>query len=220
MKNLLWLVVFVMGCSVEGPIGRTGPKGDKGDPGIPGTSCLAQTVIGGVNILCGNNAPVFVRDGTDGVNGNDGSNGTNGNDGANGAPGIPGTGCTVTVILPSVGNPTGGAQVTCGLTSAIIINGASSAQAAAYNVVETIDPCLASGGQDEVFLRTASGKLIALFVDNASALTARLSYINDGVNYQTTDSQHCLFSVATDGLGVRTITWTSPVSGSKQWQTY
>lgn len=208
MRYVLWIMVFVSGCSVEGPIGKTGPKGDKGDPGIPGTTCLAQTVIGGVNILCGNNAPVFVRDGTDGLNG---TNGTNG---------IPGTGCTVITILPSVGNPTGGAQVTCGLTSAIIINGASSASAAAYNVVETIDPCGASGGQDEVFLRTASGALIALFVDSSSALTARLSYLKDGINYQTTDSQSCQFNVTTNGSGLRTITWTSPTGGSKSWQTY
>lgn len=211
MRYVLWIMVFVSGCAVEGQIGKTGLKGDKGDPGIPGTTCLAQTVIGGVNILCGNNAPVFVRDGT---NGQDGLNGQNG------SIGLPGTSCTIITILPSVGNPTGGAQVTCGITSAIIINGASSASAAAYNVVETIDPCGASGGQDEVFLRTASGALIALFVDNGSALTARLSYIKDGIGYQTTDSQSCQFSVATNGSGLRTITWTSPVSGSKNWQTY
>ena len=143
-----------------------------------------------------------------------------GQQGTQGDKGNPGSNCTVLTLLPSHDNPTGGASITCGDTNVVVINGASSGQSASYNVVETIDPCGSSGNQDEVFLRTASGALIALFTDSSSALTARLSYINDGVGYQTTDSQHCTFSVSTDPNGLRTISWTSPVSGSKSWQTY
>lgn len=203
--------------------GKTGPqgiKGDKGDPGIPGTSCIAQIVSGGLNILCGDAPPVFLANGLDGVDGNDGS------PGLDGLPGIPGTSCTVTTLLPTHDNPTGGAQITCGSATAIVVNGAAGGAAAAYTVVASVDPCGPSGGQDEVFLRMASGALVALFVDNSSALTARLSYINDGVNYHTTDSQNCTFSLSTTApvtvgaVGLRNITSTSPIALVESWDTY
>lgn len=212
MKNVLFLLFLVVlsGCGIKGDRGEVGPKGDKGDPGIPGTSCTSVLVPGGINIICGSNPPVFLRDGADGA------------PGLQGPVGLPGTSCTVTTLLPSHDNPTGGAQITCGSQSAVVINGAAGGSGAAYVIVGSIDPCGASSptSQDEIFLRMASGALVSLFTENSSALTARLSYIKDGSNYQTTDSQHCLFSLATDINGVRTITYTSPVTGSESWQTY
>lgn len=212
MKNIIHISIFLIlfnACAGHtGGQGVAGPQGPKGDPGVPGTSCVAQITTGGVNILCGTNPAVFLADGT------------NGAPGLQGPVGLPGTSCSVTTLLPSHDNPTGGAQITCGSQSAIVINGASGSSSAAYVIVGSIDPCGPSGGQDEIFLRMASGALVALFVDNGSALTARLSYIKDGVGYQTTDSQHCNFNLSTNVNGLRTILYTSPVSGSNSWQTY
>lgn len=215
MRNTLSAFAFLMILSScvgpKGQQGLVGPQGPKGDPGIPGTSCVAESTTGGVNILCGTNPTVFLADG---INGNDGA------PGLQGPIGIQGTSCTVTTLLPSHDNPTGGAQITCAEQSAIVINGATSGSSSAFVIVSSIDPCGASGGHDEVFLRMASGALVALFVDNGSALTARLAFLHDGIGYQSTDSQHCNFSLTTDENGLRTINYTSPVVGSESWQTY
>lgn len=140
-------------------------------------------------------------------------------DGLNGTAGSNGNGCTLTTVSPSSDAPNGGALVSCGGISVLIFNGAPGVSAAAYTIVATVDPCGPSGGHDEVFLRMASGALVALFSDNASGDNSRLSYTNDGVNYVTTDGQYCMFNVATTS-GTRTITWTSPVSGSESWPIY
>lgn len=156
--------------------------------------------------------------------GDAGSQGIPGSPGLPGAPGTPGQDCNVVTLLPSHDNPTGGAQITCGSNSVIVVNGAAGAAAAAFTIIGSIDPCGASGGQDEIFLLMASGALVALYVDNSSALTARLSYIRDGVGYTTTDNSGCQFNLTTDVAGLRTIQYTSAVTPgsplSQSWQTY
>lgn len=157
--------------------------------------------------------------------GDAGSQGIPGSPGLPGAPGTPGQDCNVTTLLPSHDNPTGGAQITCGSNSVIVVNGASGAAGAtSFVIVGSIDPCGPSGGQDEIFLLMASGAVVALYTDGSSALTARLSYIRDGVGYTTTDTSGCQFNLSTDGTGLRTIQYTSAVApGSpltQSWQTY
>lgn len=147
--------------------------------------------------------------GESGIDGNRGSDGPSGN---NGADGRSGTNCNVTTLAPSDGVPFGGSLITCEDSSSIVFNGSTSLQ----TVVGEIDPCGPSGGHDEVFLRLGNGDLIALFVDNGSALTARLSFLKDGVNYQTTDSQHCNFILTTTG-NQRSIISTSPVAITETW---
>lgn len=145
--------------------------------------------------------------------------------GARGPAGNDGVSCTVITLLPSHDNPTGGAQITCGSNSVIVINGASGTNgSASYVIVGSVDPCGPYGAFDEIFLRMASGQLVALYVQSSDALTARLSYIADGVNLHTTDTQTCYFNLTTDVSGVRTIQYTSAVvSGSplsESWQVY
>lgn len=201
MKKLLLFSLILAGC---GPL-----MSKNGYNGVPGTSCTAQTVIGGVNIICGDNPPVFLA---------------NGSTGSTGPQGPQGNSCSVTTLSPSHDNPTGGAKIDCGSTSAIVINGAAGGAGAAYTIVGSIDPCGPSGGFDEVFLRMASGQLVALFTDSSSALTSRLAFIRDGVNLQTTDGQHCSFNLTTNSSGVRVINYTSSVVAGtptfEQWQTY
>lgn len=199
---------------IPGPQGPKGDKGDKGDQGFPGdtgkdgdtglggTNCTIESVVGGANITCGNSV-VFIS------NGINGSNGTNG------------TSCSVVELAQSHDNPTGGAAITCGLSTVIVINGASGEDgAAAYAVVGSVDACGPSGGYDEIFLRLASGALVALFTASSDATTARLTYLMDDVSYTTTDSQHCHFNIHTDIAGLRTISTTSPTITSESWQTY
>src|SRR6266850_1170174 len=89
--------------------------------------------------------------------------GHTGGQGGVGLTGPSGTSCTVTTLLPSHDNPTGGALLSCGSQSVVVVNGAANGTSAAYTVVGSIDPCGASNsGQDEIFLRMASGALIAL----------------------------------------------------------
>lgn len=52
--------------------GETGPIGATG---APGKSCTATAVSGGLNVTCGNDAPVFLANGEDGQDGKDGLNG-------------------------------------------------------------------------------------------------------------------------------------------------
>lgn len=206
--------------------GPQGPSGKNGTNGKNGTSCVSEQFADHVTITCGDYDPVVVMNGKDGVKGDKGDTGsqgpqgTAGTNGTNGTNGQDGQSCHVIQLLPSHDNPTGGAKITCGTDSVIVVNGAAGADAAAYTIVGTVDPCGPSGGQDEVFLRMASGNLVALFVDNGSALTARLSYIRDGVGYKTTDSQACTFSLATNASGVRTITYGFGTPLSESWQTY
>lgn len=157
--------------------------------------------------------------------GETGASGAPGMPGIPGLPGLPGQGCDVTTLAPSHDTPTGGALISCGVNSVIVVNGASGANgAASYVIIGSIDPCGPSGGQDEIFLLMASGALVALYVDNSSALTARLSYIRDGVGYTTTDNSGCQFNLTTDINGLRTIQYTTAVASgtptSQSWQTY
>lgn len=197
-----------------GPEGKTGPTGQKGKDGA---SCVSEQFTDHVTITCGDFDPVVVMNGKDGV---DGVKGDTGSQGAPGIDGQDGQNCNVVELLPSHDNPTGGARITCGTDSVIVVNGAAGADASAYTIVGTVDPCGPSGGHDEIFLRMANGHLVALFVENGSALTARLSYIRDGVGYRTTDNQQCTFSLSTDVSGLRTITYGFGTPPSESWQTY
>lgn len=84
-------------------------------------ACTAERVTGGVNILCGENAPVFVADGAKGETGAVGAKGDTGTIGATGATGqtgatgAAGAGCTVarSWAAPYFGS----SVVTCGSTS-------------------------------------------------------------------------------------------------------
>lgn len=71
-----------------------------------------------------------------------------------------------------------------------------------HNVTKLVDPCGNGPGYDEIFLRTATGKIIASFSDSASGLNTRFSELVAGGPYSTTDGTGCTFTVVTDVNGV------------------
>ncbi len=70
--------------------GQTGPIGATG---APGKSCTATAATGGINVQCGNDAPVFLANGQDGQDGQDGQNGLDGKNGMDAF--TPGLSCNV-----------------------------------------------------------------------------------------------------------------------------
>jgi hypothetical protein len=141
--------------------------------------------------------------------------------GATGAQGDAGTSCSVEAVDPDpTVAPNGGALITCGSTSTLVLNGApgpagpqgdagAPAPPTAYSVVNVIDPCGPSGGADEVFLLLANGTLVASFSDDADGLNTRLSILTDGT-WETSDGTNCVFTVSTDTSvtpNTRSITW-------------
>lgn len=183
----------------DGSNGRDGSKGDKGDTGQAGTSCKARQVQGGVNVECGDNEPVFISDGIDGI------------DGANGS------GCVVLNLDPSLELPYGGVLMSCGESTALIRNGISEVPSSQVNVLGVVNPCGVNGPWDEVLLRLDSGDLVALYAENGSALRSRLVFVRDDVNLETTDGYHCKFRLSTSSNGFRTIRSTSPVVLEETW---
>jgi hypothetical protein len=145
-----------------------------------------------------------------------------------GPEGPPGTSCSVESVAadPTVA-PNGGALITCGDTSTLLLNGApgptgpqgqpgTPAPPTAYSVVDVIDPCGPSGGFDEVFLRLANGTVVASFSDNSAGQNTRLSILVDGT-FETSDGTNCVFTVSTDTSvtpNTRTIAWSG---GGETW---
>lgn len=198
-------LLFITACNT--PVARLEQTGTQGEPGQDGKSCTLTRIEKGTLLSCPNGNTVL----------HDPENGAKGERGANG---LDGESCVVTTILPNVDSPTGGASIQCpNSVPVIIFNGSAGADAAAYAIAETIDPCGPSGGYDEVLLRLASGKVVALFTDSSDATHARLSYLIDNVNYRTTDSNLCSFNLTTSS-NTRTLTTTSPVISTYSWTVY
>jgi hypothetical protein len=154
--------------------------------------------------------------------------GATGAQGSTGPQGPAGTSCSVQSVAPDPSvAPNGGALITCGATSTLLLNGAPGAPGpqgdagvpappTAYSVVAVIDPCGPSGGFDEVFLRLANGTVVASFSDNAAGQNTRLSILVDG-SFVTSDGTNCAFTVTTDTSvtpNTRTIAWSG---GGETW---
>lgn len=201
MKKLLFAIVL-SSCGVKDEIIIY--KGDNGDKGDIGKSCTVQEMPTGAFISCedGTSASIF--------NGLDGQSIV----GAQGPAGQDGVSCSVQDVLTGALAPNGGALITCGLSSTLVVNGAPGANGAAgqdgqdaapsaYSIVEVIDPCgNAAGVYDEVILKMANGTLIASFSENNNGKNTRLSVLPQG-NYQTTDGTSCNFSVS----NTNNVTW-------------
>jgi hypothetical protein len=188
----------------------------------PGDPLVSQTVVcDGANGATG-------ATGAAGATGDAGATGAAGATGDAGATGPAGASCTVESVDPDPAvAPNGGAVITCGATSTLILNGAPGAAGAqgeagtpapptAYSVVAVIDPCGPSGGFDEVFLRLANGTVVASFSDDAAGQNTRLSILIDGT-FETSDGTNCVFTVATDTSvtpNIRSITWSG---GGESW---
>jgi hypothetical protein len=121
-----------------------------------------------------------------------GRRGHNGTDGDNGSPGI---GCSVEQVV-------NGAIVTCGTTTAIILDGAAGEDGqdanGTYAVIEIVKPC-ADTGSKEVLFRLASGDVVAHYSHGSKQYLAILS----PGTYNLTDGTQCAFTLYGDG----TITW-------------
>lgn len=121
-----------------------------------------------------------------------------GTPGTDGLPGAPGEGCTVVAAV-------GGALITCGDTSTLLLHGQNGANGqdgqdgqdgadappTAYTVVDMINPGGDGPGFDEVLLRLANGQLVAHF---SSGGLQFLTILSPG-NYVTTDAGAVPFTV-------------------------
>jgi hypothetical protein len=140
----LLLGVMVVGCTKAVSV-EPQPSGPTGAVGAPGTSCNPVPVSGGVDIVCGDDAPIFLSNGANGSNGTNcsasivsgganincgsnspiflanGSNGTNGTNGATGQKGA--TGATGS----NGSNGLNGSTGATGATGANGLNGANGA---------------------------------------------------------------------------------------------
>jgi len=152
------------------------------------------------------------EDGEDGQNGQDGENGTNGSDGKDGKDGLNGTSCSVN----KVGNS---ATITCGTSSAVVVDGAkgdkgdtgatgqtgttgqtgaAGQNASGIYITEIINPCGVEFANDEVFIKLSTGRILALY--DGGPHQDRLALIAPG-NYITTDAvqnSSCSFTVTSD----------------------
>lgn len=97
---------------------------------------------------------------------------------------------------------------------AIVCNGNTPALPQ-YTPSLPISPCgLNSSSYKEVLLGLTGGGILAEFTgNNSNAGTVRNTLIPDG-SYTNTDDSQCLFSVATDVAGNRTIVWTGQSANS------
>ncbi len=203
-------VLALMGCGE-----RTATiSGLAGGPGAPGSSCHVEQQLGGALLVCDDGTSAVINNGSDGAAGANGADGSNGLDGSNGQDGV---GCSVQSVSAGGPAPNGGALITCGATSTLVLNGTNGLDGAngtngtdgadapptAYTIVGVVDPCGdAPGIDDEIFLQLANGQLVWLQVNSASALTARLALGRPG-NWTTTDTSSCNFTVHND----LTVTW-------------
>jgi hypothetical protein len=252
---ILCCVVSLAGCTgVEGMGGPKGADGQNGQDGKDGVSTLLilqrqdaaagcnggpgvvassyQDVDGSGTVTTGDKllSQAVVCDGTNGTSGTNGSDGAPGPQGPQGPAGADGASCTVQAVDadPTGPAPNGGALISCGTTSTLVLNGAPGAPGpqgepgtpappTAFSVVSVIDPCGdAPGIFDEVFLRLANGQLIASFSDDSSGTNTRLSILVDG-SFMTSDGSSCAFTVSTDTSttpATRTISW---AGGSESW---
>lgn len=172
----------------DGKTGATGTAGESGSAGSNGIDGLAgetgvQGQTGAEGVMGPSGPP-----GTQGDQGMAGEPGETGEAGPQGLPGQDGTSCQVSQEI-------NGAVITCGNTTAVILNGidGDDAHPTAYSVTELIDPCGDSPGQDEVLLKLANGQYIAWYI------SLGLSVIGPG-NWQTTDASHCNFNISNEGV--------------------
>jgi pilus assembly protein FimV len=227
----------LVGCGGAGAPGAAGAAGAAGTDGKNGTATLLSITRSDSLPGCNGGSGITVVSYVDA----DGS-GTltpgdpilsqavvcDGATGAAGPQGDAGTSCTVETVDPDPNvAPNGGALITCGSTSTLVLNGAPGpagpqgdagvpAPPTAYSVVNVIDPCGPSGGADEVFLQLANGTVVASFSDNAAGQNTRLSILNDGT-YETSDGTNCIFTVSTNTQvtpNTRSITWPG---GGETW---
>lgn len=61
--------------------------------------------------------------------------------------------------------------------------------------VDIIDPCGQEGNYDEVILVTNAGQFVAYFAQNGAANQSRLTILEEGPTYKTTDGTNCKFKV-------------------------
>lgn len=136
--------------------------------------------------------------------------------GDKGDTGPSGQSCSITPVTAGAIAPNGGALVTCGDDSVLLLNGEPGQDGqspAGLTITTKIDPCGNTPSiDDEVFLLLSDGSLIWLQVDNSSGKNARLAEGTDG-SWVTTDGSACHFTISTTG-NTRTITWTG---GSYSW---
>lgn len=123
-----------------------------------------------------------------------GPQGSVGATGPTGATGAAGVGCVATEIDPSPAAPNGGARITCGDTSAVVLNGVNGAPG---TVVEAIKLCPQAPSYPTVFVEYAlcvDNDLYAVY--NPSSGRDFLSFIPPGAYNSTAVGSACNFTVS------------------------
>lgn len=101
-----------------------------------------------------------------------------------------------------------GAQGIQGNTGAAGTDG-KDAPVTAFTIVNPITPCGPdSSAYKEILLCLADGQLLADFSKSSDGDLTRLAFIPVG-SYQDTDNSACAFSVASDGAGGLTVSWSA-----------
>lgn len=135
--------------------------------------------------------------------------------GPKGPPGANGHNALVALVAGASSCSAGGTTILAGLdvndsytlqaaevsSSAEICNGTAGQNAppTPFTPVALVNPCGdAPGIYDEIFVRLQNGTLIASFSDSASGNNTRFSILTAGT-YQTTDGDHCVFTLDAAG---------------------
>jgi len=217
MKNLVIILTLVLTTACQKRIQQV--------TGKAGSSCSVTSTPTGALISCTDGSFAAINNG---VNGNDGATGQNGSNGLSsydlwlgmgntgtlgdfllslvGANGIPGSqgntgqngnngvSCGVTQLA-------NGALITCGISSAVVLNGSDGidAMSGMIGIAAILNPCGSTTNHTEVLLKLSTGQVLAVY--DGGPHWDRLALLIPGVVYQTTDSHQnqCVFSIDANG---------------------
>lgn len=91
-------------------------------------------------------------------------------------------------------------DVNAGLLAALRLDVTALQDVADTQITELVDPCGDGSGWDEVLLRLGDGRLVAYFESAQNANANRFLTVLSAGSYQTTDAQHCHFSVSASNV--------------------
>lgn len=193
MKKYLFLSLLAIGCSRHHRVHQV----------LVHSSCSVTQNTSSATINCTDGTSAIINDGAQGETGPQGEPGIQGIAGLSGIPGSPGqngsdgtagTSCSVSSLQ-------NGALISCGVSSAVILNGIDGVNALTgmIGIAEILNPCNSVGPHNEILLKLSNGLVLALY-DGGPQLD-RLSLLIPGVQYVTTDKHNssCQFSIDVNG---------------------
>lgn len=188
MKYILILCFLMAGCGIANQPGTPGAAGVNGTNGANGASghnaLVSSIVVPTTSALCSNNGGYTILSGTDLNNDNI----------------LQNSEVTSNSVLCN------GARGSTGATGSQGIQGPAGL-APQFTPVIVIEPCgHSSSNYKEALLGLQGGSIFGEFSGSSDGLTVRNTLLPDG-SFTDTDDSKCNFSVSTDGVGNRTISW-------------